>query len=124
MLFIKVNSYSDPGAEMGPVIVRDAKKRFEHYIGEGAAEDAEGDRARECTNIGNIGMVGGVLPILEPVAQHVLAVGNTRFSDTISAGAWKVSNSSRASNRLPHLDRAASRKAPSSSSMQAETPAI
>ena len=123
MLFLTVDSYNDPGAETGPVIARDAKKRFEHYIDEGVAEDAEGDRARECTNIGNIGVVGGDLSIPVPVKQ-VLVVGKTRFSWTISSGAWKVSNSSPASDRLPHSGRAASRKAPSSTSMQAEMPAI
>lgn len=62
---------------MGSVIACDTKERFEHYIGEGVAEDAEGDRARECTNIGNVGMVGGDLPI--PGA------GETSF------GGWKDS---------------------------------
>ena len=108
---------------MGSVIARDTKERFEHYIDEGVAEDAEGDRARECTNIGNIGVVGGDLSIPVPVKQ-VLVVGKTRFSWTISSGAWKVSNSSPASDRLPHSGRAALRKAPSSTSMQPEMPAI
>ena len=123
MLFLTVDSYNDPGAETGPVIARDAKKRFEHYIDEGVAEDAEGDRARECTNIGNIGVVGGDLSIPVPVKQ-VLVVGKTRFSWTISSGAWKVSNSSPAPDWLPHSGRAASRKAPSSTFMQPEMPAI
>ena len=108
---------------MGSEIACDTKERFEHYIDEGVAEDAEGDRARECTNIGNIGMVGGDLPISVPVKQ-VLVVGMTRFSGTISSGACKVRNSSRASNRLPHSGRAASREAPSSASMQVEMPAF
>jgi len=124
MPFLKVDSYNDLGAEMEAVIARDAKKRFEHYIDEGVAEDAEGDRARECTNVGKIGMVGGDEPIPAPVTHHVLVVGKTRFFGTISSGAWKVSNCSRASNRSPHFGRAASRKAPSSTSMEAEIPAI
>ena len=123
MLFLTVDLHNDPGAETGPVIARDAKKWFEHYIDEGVAEDAEGDRARECTNIGNIGVVGGDLSIPVPVKQ-VLVVGKTRFFGTISSGAWKASNCSHASNRLPHFGRAASRKAPSSTSMEAEIPAI
>ena len=108
---------------MGSVIARDTEERFEHYIDEGVVEDAEGDRARECTNIGNIGMVGGDLPIPVPVKQ-VLVVGKARFSETISSGAWRASNFSRASNRLPHSGRAASREAPSSASMQVEMPAF
>ena len=96
MEFLKVDLYNDPGAEMGSVIACVTKERFEHYIDEGVAEDAEGDRARECTNIGNIGMVGGDLPIPVPVKQ-VLVVGKARFSGPISSGAWRVSNFSRAS---------------------------
>ena len=77
MEFLKVDLYNDPGAEMGSVIARDTEERFEHYIDEGVVEDAEGDRARECTNIGNIGIVVGDLPVPVPVKQ-VLVVGKAR----------------------------------------------
>ncbi len=38
---LKVGPYTDPSAEMGPVITADAKARIERYIDEGAAAGAE-----------------------------------------------------------------------------------
>ena len=38
---LKVGPYTDPAAEMGPVITREAKERIERYIDEGVAAGAE-----------------------------------------------------------------------------------